>query len=155
MDLILWRHAEAEPGDEGLPDLERALTPKGLKQARRMGKWLDAQLPDNSRIIASPALRTIQTAEGLGRKYKINAELAPGAEPQAILQAANWPAAKETVVIVGHQPTLGQVAALLLTGEALDFEMKKAAAWWFVQREPDDPASLYLKAVMAADLVVK
>jgi phosphohistidine phosphatase len=155
MDLILWRHAEAEEGHEGLPDLERALTPKGQKQARRMGKWLDSQLPDNSRILVSPAVRTVQTAEGLGRKYKVNAELAPDAAPQAILQAANWPASRETVVIVGHQPTLGQVAALLLTGEALDFEMKKAAAWWFVQREADDPGSLYLKAVMAADLVVK
>ncbi|HEX8604550.1 MAG TPA: phosphohistidine phosphatase SixA [Pseudoduganella sp.] len=155
MDLILWRHAEAEEGHEGLPDLERALTPKGRKQARRMGKWLDSQLPDNSRILVSPAVRTVQTAEGLGRKYKVNAELAPDAEPEAVLAAANWPASKETVVIVGHQPTLGQVAALLLTGEALDFDVKKAAAWWFVQREPDDPASLYLKAVMAADLVVK
>jgi len=155
MDLILWRHAEAEEGHEGLPDLERALTPKGQKQAKRMGKWLDSQLPDNSRILASPAVRTVQTAEALGRKYKVNAALAPDAEAEAILQAANWPAGKETVVIVGHQPTLGQVAALLLTGEALDFEMKKAAAWWFVQRDADDPGSLYLKAVMAADLVVK
>lgn len=155
MDLILWRHAEAEEGHEGLPDLERALTPKGQKQARRMGKWLDSQLPDNSRILVSPAVRTVQTAEGLGRKYKVNAELAPDAEPEAVLAAANWPASKETVVIIGHQPTLGQVAALLLTGEALDFDVKKAAAWWFVQRDADDPASLYLKAVMAADLVVK
>jgi phosphohistidine phosphatase len=155
MDLILWRHAEAEPGRDGLPDLERALTPKGLKQAKRMGQWLDSQLPESCRILASPAVRTVQTAEGLGRKYKTNAELAPGAAAAAILQAANWPAAKETVVIVGHQPTLGLVAALLLTGEPLDWEMKKAAAWWFVQREPDDPSSLYLKAVMSADLVVK
>jgi len=153
MDLILWRHAEAEPGHEGLPDLERALTSKGQKQAKRMGKWLDSQLPESCRILVSPAVRTVQTAEGLGRKYKTHAELAPGAEPEAILQAANWPAGRETVVIVGHQPTLGQVAALLLTGEPLDWEMKKAGAWWFVQRDPDEP--LVLKAVMSADLVVK
>ena len=153
MDLILWRHAEAEPGHEGLPDLERALTSKGQKQARRMGKWLDSQLPESCRILASPAVRTVQTAEGLGRKYKTHAELVPGAEPAAILQAANWPAGRETVVIIGHQPTLGQVAALLLTGEPLDWEMKKAGVWWFVQRDPDEP--VVLKAVMSADLVVK
>lgn len=153
MDLILWRHAEAETGHEGLPDLERALTSKGQKQAKRMGKWLDSQLPESCRILVSPAVRTVQTAEGLGRKYKTHAELAPGAEPEAILQAANWPAGRETVVIVGHQPTLGQVAALLLTGEPLDWEMKKAGAWWFVQRDPDEP--IVLKAVMSADLVVK
>jgi phosphohistidine phosphatase len=155
MDLILWRHAEAEPGREGLSDLERTLTPKGVKQARRMGQWLDSQLPENCRILASPAVRTVQTAEGLGRKYKTHADLVPGAEAQAILQAANWPVAKEPVVIVGHQPTLGEVAALLLTGAVLDWEMKKAAAWWFVQKEADDPSSLFLKCVMSADLVVK
>ncbi len=153
MDLILWRHAEAEPGDVGLPDLERALTPKGIKQAKRMGQWLDSQLPENCRILASPAVRTVQTAEGLGRKYKTHAALVPGAEAEAVLQAANWPAGKETVVIIGHQPTLGQVAALLLTGQVLDWEMKKASAWWFVQRDPDEP--VLLKAVMSADLVVK
>ncbi|TWI69931.1 phosphohistidine phosphatase SixA [Pseudoduganella lurida] len=153
MDLILWRHAEAEPGDEGLPDIERALTPKGQKQAKRMGQWLDSQLPESCRILVSPAVRTVQTAEGLGRKYKTVPALAPGAEAAAILKAANWPASKETVVIVGHQPTLGQVAALLLAGEELDWEMKKAGAWWFVQREPEEPVTL--KAVMSADLVVK
>jgi phosphohistidine phosphatase len=151
MDLILWRHAEAEPGHEGLPDLERALTSKGLKQAKRMGKWLDSQLPENCRILVSPAVRTVQTAEGLGRKYKTNAELVPGSAPEAILQAANWPAGRETVVIVGHQPTLGQVASLLLTGEPLDIEMKKASAWWFTQRDAEEPA--VLKAAMSADLV--
>lgn len=152
MDLILWRHAEAEPG---IPDLERALTSKGQKQARRMADWLTSQLPDSCRILVSPALRTLQTAEALGRKFKIQPELAPGAEPEDLLKAANWPAGKESVLIVGHQPTLGQLAALLLTGEADDWDMRKASAWWFAQREPGDPLSVYLKAVMAHDLVIK
>ena len=152
MDLILWRHAEAEPG---VPDLERALTVKGQKQARRMAEWLGSQLPDNCRILVSPAVRTLQTAEALGRKFKLLPELAPGAEAEDILNAANWPGNKETVLIVGHQPTLGQAAALLLTGEVQDWEMRKASAWWFSQREPGDALSVYLKAVMAHDLVVK
>ena len=152
MDLILWRHAEAEPG---VPDLERALTVKGQKQARRMGEWLASQLPENCRILVSPALRALQTAEALGRKFKLMPELAPGAEAEDILKAANWPGGKETVLIVGHQPTLGQAAALLLTGEEQEWEMRKASAWWFSQREPGDPISVYLKAVMAHDLVVK
>lgn len=155
MDLILWRHAEAEDAAAGQSDLERALTGKGQKQARRMGQWLDSQLPDNCRILSSPALRTLQTAEALGRKFKIHADLAPGADPQDVLAAANWPAAKETVLVVGHQPTLGQLAALLMTGEEQDWDMRKAGAWWFAQREPGEAASLYLKAVMSADLVVK
>ncbi|MES2263155.1 MAG: phosphohistidine phosphatase SixA [Pseudomonadota bacterium] len=155
MDLILWRHAEAEDAGAGQSDLERALTGKGQKQARRMGQWLASQLPDSCRILSSPALRTLQTAEAIGRKFKIHADLAPGADPEDILKAVNWPGAKESVLVVGHQPTLGQVAALLMTGEALDWEVRKAGVWWFAQREPGDAASLYLKAAMTADLVVK
>ena len=72
-----------------------------------------------------------------------------------MLQAANWPNAREPVLVVGHQPTLGQVAAVLLSGQPQDWEMKKANAWWLVQRDPGDVFSLYLKAVMAPDLIVK
>lgn len=152
MDLILWRHAEAE---EGEPDLQRALTPKGQKQARRMAEWLTSQLPESCRILVSPAVRAVQTVEPLGRKFKLQPELAPGAAPQDLLRAANWPHAKEPVLVVGHQPTLGQVAALLLAGRPDYWNIKKAGVWWFVQREPADPESLYLKAVMGPDLIVK
>jgi phosphohistidine phosphatase len=152
MDLILWRHAEAE---EGTPDLQRALTPKGQKQARKMAEWLDSQLPEGCKILVSPSVRTLQTVEPLGRKYKVVAQLGPGAAPEDLLRAANWPRGKEAVMIVGHQPTLGQVAALLIGGRPDLWEMKKASAWWIVQREPQDRASVYLKAVMTAELIVK
>jgi phosphohistidine phosphatase len=150
MDLILWRHAEAE---DGTPDMERVLTAKGHKQARRMAEWLGSQLPENCRILVSPARRTVQTAEALGRKFKIVPEVAPDADPRAVLKAANWPQGKETVLVVGHQPTLGQVAALLQSGVPNYWEIKKANAWWFTQRDPDDAGSLILKAVMSPNLV--
>jgi phosphohistidine phosphatase len=155
MDLILWRHAEAYDAEPGESDMERALTPKGQKQARRMADWLTAQLPEGCKVLVSPAVRALQTAEPLKRKFKIVQELAPGADAEDLLQAANWPNSKEPVLVVGHQPTLGQVAALLLSGQPQDWEMKKANAWWLVQRDPQDPYSLYLKAVMAPDLVAK
>ena len=155
MDLILWRHAEAADPERGQSDMQRALTPKGQKQARRMAEWLTSQLPESCKVLVSPALRTLQTVEPLGRKFKVMPELAPGADPEEVLRAANWPNARDPVLIVGHQPTLGQVAALLMSGQAQYWEMKKASAWWFVQREPNDPGSLYLKAVMAPDLIVK
>ncbi len=155
MDLILWRHAEAYDAAPGESDLERELTPKGQKQARRMAEWLAAQLPEGTRILASPAVRTVQTAKALDRKFKVVESIAPGADAEDVLQAANWPHAKEPVLVVGHQPTLGQVAALLLSGQPQDWEMKKANAWWLVQRDPQDPYSLYLKAAMGPDLVAK
>lgn len=155
MDLILWRHAEAAEPEPGQLDMQRALTPKGQKQARRMAEWLESQLPENCKVLVSPAVRTLQTVEPLGRKFKVQPEIAPGADPREVLRVANWPNAREPVVIVGHQPTLGQVAALLMTGQPGYWEIKKAAAWWFVRREAGDPESLYLKAVMAPDLIVK
>jgi phosphohistidine phosphatase len=152
MDLILWRHAEAE---EGEPDLQRALTPKGQKQARRMGEWLDSKLPEGCRVLVSPAVRALQTVEPLGRKFKVVPQLAPGAGPEDVLRAANWPNAKEPVLVVGHQPTLGQVAALLMCGRVQDWEIKKAGVWWIVQREPQEPDGIYVKAVMSPEMIVK
>lgn len=154
MDLILWRHAEAFDPEPGQPDMDRALTPKGLKQAKKMAEWLTSQLPEGCRILVSPALRTVQTAEALGRKFKIVPDIATEADPDAVLHAANWPNAREPVLVVGHQPTLGQVAALLLCGQPQYWEIKKCNAWWFVQRDPADPDDLYLKAVMSPSLLM-
>jgi phosphohistidine phosphatase len=65
MNLILWRHAEAE---EGSNDLARALTSKGHRQAKRMATWLEARLPDKYKVICSRArrsqVRLVHVAEG-------------------------------------------------------------------------------------------
>ena len=82
MDLILWRHAEAQEWPAGDPrtrtDLERALTSRGERQAARMAQWLDRQLPGSARILSSPARRCEQTAQALERRFRICNELAPG-----------------------------------------------------------------------------
>ena len=122
MDLILWRHAEAF---DGSPDLARRLTPKGHKQAADMAKWLEQRLPAKTRILASPAARAQETVKALDRPFEMIASIAPEADPTAILAAADWPTAKGAVLIVGHQPTLGQAAALLLAGEPMGFSLKK------------------------------
>ena len=98
MDLILWRHAEAEEGSEGEPDATRALTAKGRKQAMKMAGWLDHNLPSGCRILCSPARRTVQTADALGRKYRIHADLAIDGSAQRILALANWPAGREPII---------------------------------------------------------
>lgn len=132
MDLVLWRHADAE---EGRDDHARALTPKGLKQAERMAAWLDRHLAKNARIIASPAVRAQQTARYLDRERKTDDTLAPGASAAALLEACGWPHARGTIVAVGHQPTLGSAVALALTGKASRWAIKKGAIWWIAVRE--------------------
>jgi len=148
MDLILWRHAEAEAGE---PDDGRALTSKGHKQAEKMAQWLDRHLPDNCRILVSPAQRAQQTAATLERKYKTMSELAPGASYAALLAASGWPDSKETVLIVGHQPALGQLASYLLAGVAQDWSIKKAAVWWLSNRAREDDMRVALRAVASPD----
>ena len=150
MDLILWRHAEAEPGE---PDLGRRLTAKGIQQAERMAAWLERHLPATTRVLASPADRAQQTALALKRKFRVVADLAPGATPAAVLAAAGWPDAREPVLIVGHQPTLGEVAATLLSGEEAPWSVRKGSVWWLSNRVRDGNASTVLKVVIGPDFV--
>ena len=153
MDLILWRHAEAE--DEAAPDtdMERELTARGLKQATRVAAWLDRQLPDGARILCSPARRTVQTADALGRKYKLRGELAPGATVPALLEAVQWPAAKGTVLVIGHQPTLGQAIAQLLGMSEDEVSVRKGGVWWLRTRERDGQHQTVVVAVQAPDTI--
>jgi phosphohistidine phosphatase len=154
MDLLLWRHCEAEPGE---PDLGRELTGKGEKQARRVAAWLHAHLPDSARILVSPARRAQQTAFALAelapRKTKTVDALAPGASAEDVLKSVRWPDAKSTIVVVGHQPTLGWVASRLLTGAEADWPIRKGGVWWFSSRDRDGIEQVLLRAVIGADLV--
>ena len=91
MDLILWRHAEAEPAGPDEPDAKRALTAKGKRHAARVGAWLYRQLPDDVRVLSSPAKRCVQTVEALGRNYKLLEALGTESSAEAILGACGWP----------------------------------------------------------------
>lgn len=127
MNLILWRHADAEDGRD---DLARRLTPKGRTQAKRVAEWLERQLPASTRVIVSPAVRAQQTAEALSRDLHSDERVSTGASPADVLKAAGWPDASTAVVVVGHQPTLGAAAALALTGKALPWHVPKGSVWW-------------------------
>ena len=148
MDLILWRHAQAEAGE---PDEGRELTQQGRKQAQRMGAWLDRTLPSGCKILSSPTSRTIQTVDALGRKYKIVPEIGPMASAADVINAVGWPESKTPVMVVGHQPWLGEVASLLLTGEEQYWTIKKSNAWWISHRQRGDGNEIFLKAVMSPE----
>ncbi len=151
MDLILWRHAEAEDAPEGGDDLQRALTAKGTREAARVGAWLDRTLPEGARILSSPALRCDQTVRAMGRKFRTVAELAPDGSVEALLQAAKWPEATQPVVIVGHQPTLGQTVARLLGISEGSCPIRKGAAWWLRARVREGRPQVVVVAVQSPD----
>lgn len=176
MDLILWRHAEAE---DSSPDMDRVLTLKGKKQAEKIANFLRLHLPPETRILVSPAKRTVQTASAFSENFTLAPSIAPGASAHAILQAARWPNGLArsphpnlppegeganaslrdhknpagTVLIVGHQPTLGAVAALLLGSAESSLSIKKGSLWWFTRRARDDYAQTTLRAVITADFL--
>ena len=153
MDLILWRHAEAlEAAAEG-DDMARVLTTRGEKQAARMATWLDRQLPESTRIWVSPAQRTEQTAAALGRKFRFSLALAPGATVEQLLELVQWPDAKGCVLVVGHQPTLGQTISRLLNLHASECPVKKGALWWLRHRERDAAAQTVVVTVQSPDLM--
>ncbi|MFZ3082149.1 phosphohistidine phosphatase SixA [Rhodoferax ferrireducens] len=153
MDLILWRHAEAQEWLEGCDDMARSLTSRGDKQAARMANWLDRQLPEGTRIFVSPARRCEQTAQALGRKYKLREELAPGASADRLLALVQWPLAKGTVLVVGHQPTLGQTIAQLLGLSATECTVKKGAVWWLRNRQRDAQSQTVIVAVQSPEVM--
>lgn len=148
MDLILWRHAEAEDGSMSVPDDRRRLTAKGERQARDMARWLEARLPRDCRVLVSPAQRTQQTAHRLQRPYELAPEVGTAASAADLLVATGWPDAGRCVLVVGHQPTLGRVAARVLCGSEQDWAVKKGAVVWLGARTRDGITEAVLKAVM-------
>jgi len=152
VDLILWRHAEALEMREVQDDLDRALTPKGERQALRMAEWLNRHLPASTRVLVSPARRAQQTATTLDRRFKTVQALAPDGSVEALLHAARWPDSREPVLVVGHQPTLGLAAAYLLAGQPLGWAVRKGAVWWLRVREREGERQVVLHAVMAPEL---
>lgn len=157
MDLILWRHAEAEDWPDGEPqagsDLDRSLTSRGEKQAARMAAWLDRQLPEGARIVVSPARRCEQTALALGRKYRVRPEIAPDASPAQLLELVQWPMSKLPVLVIGHQPTLGQTIAQLLGLKESECPVKKGALWWLRNRNRDGQSQTVVVTVQSPEVL--
>ena len=151
MELVLWRHADAEAG---VFDMKRELTEKGRKQATRVARWLRPRLEGQWDILVSPAARAKQTANAIGLEYDVRLTLGPLATEDALIREAGWPANGRNVIIVGHQPTLGRLAARLLTGHHGDLAFKKGAVWWFSGKLDRDAglSETLLRAVIAPDL---
>jgi phosphohistidine phosphatase len=118
------------------------LTPLGVKQAAHVARWLASRLADDCRILVSPALRAQQTAQALARTFETDPRLASGSTADAVIAATNWPDASTCVLAVGHQPTLGHVASLLLEGEAADRALRTGEVLWVRGRAGDAHATL-------------
>ncbi len=153
MDLILWRHAEAHEAENGADDMERALTHRGEREAQRMARWLDRQLPEGARIFCSPARRAEQTVIPLGRKYKIRDELSPQGSHEHLLELVQWPNGKNPVVVVAHQPFLGHTVASLLKLDTDNFPIRKGSVWWLRSRLKEEQIQTVLITVQTPEML--
>ncbi len=163
MNLFLWRHAEAI--DLGIPvtpgskrDLDRNLTDRGQQQAIASAEWLKKNIKRKLRVICSPALRATQTARAFAEKYEIIEDLNPLADASHVLAAIDWPQGRD-VLVIGHQPWIGRVASLLLSGQEQDWSVKKSAIWWLShrirQQETQEKPQTVLRLVLPPDLISK
>jgi phosphohistidine phosphatase len=149
MDLILWRHAQAE---EGSPDSARPLTSRGEKDAAAVAAWLRKRLPDPGvTVLCSPTVRTRRTAAALALPVDVSERIGPGASVDDVVEACGWSSGRDgTVIVVGHQPWIGQVAAALVTGRAEPWPVRKGAFWWLSERAHGE---VLVKAALSPDLL--
>jgi phosphohistidine phosphatase len=141
-NILLWRHADAlQCLSSDDTDMERPLSPKGSQQARKVAHWLNKNLPPETTILSSTALRALQTTQALNREYLTLETLAPEAKMTSVIEGIILLNKKNTVdknlLIIGHQPWIGLLAAQLLLipkslpNNAHEISIKKGAVWWF------------------------
>jgi phosphohistidine phosphatase len=153
-EVIFWRHAEAFDAVDGQSDLDRKLTVKGQRNAERVAHWLDRNLPQRCRVYASEAKRSQQTAHCLPRKFKTLAAINPDATAEAVLSAIGWDDGDELIVVVGHQPWIGECIAQIMQFASADpLSVKKGALWWLQKKTRSDDATLSVRAVVSAELL--
>ena len=158
INLILWRHAEAEDLSETGLDEDRELTKNGRKDAAKIAKWLNEYLPENTEILCSPARRCIETVNALNdatqhkckREIKVADFLGTDNSVELITKNLSNDNGSQTILVVGHQPNLGVLIAKLL-GMQQSAVVKKGAVWWLRQRLVDGALQTYLFTVQHPD----
>jgi phosphohistidine phosphatase SixA len=138
-DLILLRHAHAEPAARECPDFERRLSPTGRAEADAAGAWLHAHGAIPDRVLYSPAVRARETCTralvALGRADCAAEPRIYEATPATLIDIVEA-AAASSLLLVGHNPGLENLVALLSDGASdAGRGMPPAAIAWL--RMPD------------------
>ncbi|WP_372592218.1 SixA phosphatase family protein [Guyparkeria sp.] len=127
MDLLIIRHAAAQGREEfareGLPDDQRPLTQRGIDRMKMAARGLTTLALPIERLIASPAIRAVQTAEIVAPAVEVRESEPEGAfAPDAPVEGAiDWLRKQPRVdgmAVVGHEPNLGQICECLVSGRA-------------------------------------
>ncbi|ADV25942.1 putative phosphohistidine phosphatase, SixA [Pseudoxanthomonas suwonensis 11-1] len=131
-ELILLRHAHAEPGAPGQADIDRPLSAHGLAEAEAAGRWLAGKglLPD--RVLCSPARRNRETLEAVlgitGYAEQRLEESIYEATPGTLIGLLEDHREVDRLMVVGHNPGLERLVALLDQGRSDDYRGMPPAA---------------------------
>ena len=173
MDLLLVRCAEmesdgraklfdaaVEPTGLASDPMASELSERGEKHSRRLAAWLRGQAPRQLQIFSSPAKGARQMAgliaEGLGvttPPVVVSRLLGPGGNAADVLGAVGWPHDHSAALVVSHQPALGALASLLLTGQETSLPFKRGAIWWFSNRHRAGELQTVLRCVLTPELL--
>lgn len=158
MDLLLWRHAHAHPATEGQSDMDRALSPRGLRQAQRMAAWLNHHGPEGLLTCVSPARRALETVAALERDFQRQPLLDPNGRARAALEFIQWPPTPQrsplapALLLIGHQPLLGEMLGLLLGQAQGQLIIRKGDVWW-LHCEIEKRHRVIVRQVTSVDLL--
>ena len=97
--------------------------------------------------------QAIAQADALKLPFETNRKIGPEACVSELIAASGWPQAKGAVLIVGHQPSLGRMASLLLAGQEAEWSIKKGALWWLTNRVRRGDAQTVLRAMIPVELL--
>ncbi len=154
LHVIFWRHAEAEDAAPDADDLRRALTRDGRREASAMAAWIKAHVPKPWLVCCSPALRSRQTALALADYPAEQAQLAPDAGPDDIIELISGQAEQRSaLVLCGHQPALGSAALQWLSGARAPFTLRKGALVWVCERRREGSVERVLRAAISPELL--
>lgn len=140
-ELILLRHAHAEPALPGRADADRPLSPRGQAEAEAAADWLKAHELRPSRVLCSPARRTRETLarvlELLGYSDVRYEPRIYDALPGTLMTVLDEHVEVDRVLMVGHNPGFEQTAALLHSGQSGDFRGMPTAGIAVLSLPPD------------------
>lgn len=178
MDLLLVRCADAESNgaspifsgkneDESgaqtgtvRDSMHAGLSARGERHSRRLANWLGVNGPCHLQVFCSPAKSARQMAghlsETLGAKSLppvVSRQIGPDASAAEILGAVGWPHDHSAALVIAHQPALGVLASLLLTGHEAPLAFKKGSVWWFSNRHRGGEQQTVLRCSLTPELL--
>jgi len=109
--------------------------------------------PIRDALIMKVRYETGETAHVLALPFEVEPRIDVGADAADLIAAANWPEHSGAVLLVGHQPALGRLAALLLAGTEADWSVKKGSVWWLSKRSREGRDQTVLRAVINPEML--